>query len=158
MSDPETPTALTAARKRIERIAALLDSAVGIPGTRLRFGLDSVLGLIPGVGDVLGLALGGTILYEGVRAGAPRALILRMLGNSAIDALGGLVPVLGDVFDLAFKSNRRNARLLLEHLDSRMRIEARAERGGRLTNLLIVSAALAGMVALLVFAVYLLLA
>lgn len=75
-----------------------------------------------------------------------------MLRNSALDTLGGLVPVVGDIFDFAFKSNRRNAHLLLAHLDGQMRREKRAESSGRFGNVLIVSAALAALVALLVLA------
>lgn len=110
----------------MEKLAWLLDSAIPVPGTRFRFGLDSIIGLIPGVGDVAGFAIGAAILYESVRIGVPRAVVGKMLGNAALDALGGLVPGLGDLFDFAFKSNRRNARLLTEHLD---RVEARTSSG-----------------------------
>ena len=122
---PESVPALSrvrVSRTRIEKLAWLLDGAVRVPGTKLRFGLDSIIGLVPGVGDVVGLLLGAVILYESVRAGAPRATLLRMLVNAAADTLGGLIPGIGDLFDLAFKSNQRNARLLLEHLD---RVDAR---------------------------------
>lgn len=129
----------------MQKLAWLLDGFVRVPGTNLRFGLDSIIGLVPGVGDVVGLLLGATILYEGVRTGAPRALLARMVGNAATDALGGLVPVVGDLFDFAFKSNQRNARLLLEHLD---RLEAQPavepqRRGSALLALLLVAAFLA---------------
>ena len=139
------PTRARVSRARMEKLAWLLDGFVRVPGTNFRFGLDSIIGLVPGVGDVVGLLLGATILYESVRAGAPRALLVRMLGNAATDALGGLVPVVGDLFDFAFKSNQRNARLLLEHLD---RLEARPvveaqRRGSALLALLLVAAFLA---------------
>ena len=137
------PTRARVSRARIEKLAWLLDGVIRVPGTRFRFGLDSIVGLVPGVGDVIGLLMGATILYESVRAGVPRALLARMVGNSAADALGGLVPVVGDLFDFAFKSNQRNARLLMEHLD---RIEARPidatppRRGSALLALLLVAA------------------
>ena len=108
---------LLAARKRVALIAQGLDGLVGIPGTRFRFGLDSLIGLIPGVGDFAGMLMGGAILTEGLRAGAPNHLIARMLGNTVIDGLVGAVPLFGDLFDFAFRSNAMNARLLLDHLD-----------------------------------------
>lgn len=108
----------------MDKLAWVLDGAIPIPGTRFRFGLDSIIGLIPGVGDVLGLLIGAALLYEGLRIGAPRALILKMLGNSALDAAVGAVPVLGDLFDFAFKSNQRNARLLRDHLEALEAVQA----------------------------------
>lgn len=105
------------ARARMEKLAWLLDGAIRVPGTRFRFGLDSVIGLIPGIGDVIGLLLGAGILYESLRVGAPRPLIMKMLGNAVADAVGGLIPGVGDVFDFAFRANKRNAALLMEHLD-----------------------------------------
>lgn len=116
MLQKPTPERAAMVRRRTERLAVLLDSAVGIPGTRWRVGLDALIGLIPGIGDAIGLILGAWFLVEGARVGAPSALLLRMAGNIGLDALVGAVPVLGDVFDIAFKANRRNARLLGEHL------------------------------------------
>ncbi|MCC2658854.1 MAG: hypothetical protein K0Q76_3962 [Panacagrimonas sp.] len=135
----------------MEKMAWLLDGMLRVPGTRFRFGLDSIIGLVPGVGDVVGLLLGATILYESVRAGAPRALLVRMVGNAAADALGGLIPGIGDLFDFAFKSNQRNARLLMEHLD---RVEARPaleapRRGSAVPALLLVAGFLAATIGLL---------
>jgi hypothetical protein len=138
----------------MEKLAWLLDGFVRVPGTRFRFGLDSIIGLVPGVGDVVGLLLGATILYESVRAGAPRPLLLRMVGNAAADALGGLIPGIGDLFDFAFKSNQRNARLLIEHLD-RMEATAVAEspsRGSPWLALLLVVGFLAATIGLLAWA------
>ena len=109
---------IVSARTRVGRIAKLLDGLVTIPGTRIRIGLDAVLGLIPGLGDIAGLLLGSSILLESVRVGAPRGLIARMLGNLVVDTVGGSVPVVGDIFDVAFRSHARNARLLLDHLDA----------------------------------------
>lgn len=128
------------ARARMEKLAWLLDGAIRVPGTQFRFGLDSIIGLLPGIGDGVGLLLGAGILYESVRAGAPRPLIMKMLGNGLADALGGLIPGVGDVFDFAFRANKRNAALLIEHLDG---LEAPSApppvRGSRLVGVLLVS-------------------
>jgi hypothetical protein len=97
---------------RLERLASLLDAAIRIPGTRFRIGLDPLLGLIPGVGDGLGALLSSHIIAEAARLGAPRATILRMVANVAIEALIGVVPVLGDLFDAAWRANQRNVALL----------------------------------------------
>lgn len=113
---PPSLAAVQAARVRVQRLARLFDEALRIPGTSIRFGLDALLGLVPVVGDVAGLALSAVILVEALRIGVPRPLLVRMLGIAAADALLGLVPLLGDVADVAFRANRRNARLLLAHL------------------------------------------
>lgn len=93
-------------------LARLLDTAVRIPGTNIRLGLDAVLGLIPGAGDAVGALLSSYIILAAARQGASRAVLLRMIGNVAIDSVIGAIPVLGDIFDVAFKSNVRNAALL----------------------------------------------
>lgn len=97
---------------RARALTRLLDSAARIPGTGIRFGLDPVLGLIPGLGDVAGAVLSGYMVLLAGRAGASRTTIVRMLANVAIDAVGGTVPLLGDAFDVAFKANTRNLALL----------------------------------------------
>jgi Domain of unknown function (DUF4112) len=97
---------------RARTIARLLDSAVGVPGTRIRFGLDPVIGLIPGLGDLAGMALSSYLLILGRQLGASRVVLLRMLANIALDSVGGMVPVVGDLFDVAWKSNLRNVALL----------------------------------------------
>ena len=138
-------------RARMEKLAVLLDGLVRVPGTNFRFGLDSIIGLVPGVGDVVGLLLGATILYEAVRTGAPRATILRMVGNAIADALGGLIPGVGDLFDFAFKSNQRNVRLLTQHLDRVVArpAEATRARGSAWLALVLVAVFLAATVGLL---------
>jgi len=100
---------------RVERIARVLDEAIRIPGTNIRVGLDAVIGLIPGVGDAAGLALGSWFIYEAHRLGAPAELKWKMVRNVGIDAVSGLVPVLGDLVDVAYRSNRRNLDLLRGH-------------------------------------------
>jgi hypothetical protein len=97
---------------RARTLARLLDSAVKVPGTGVRFGADAVLGLIPGLGDVAGAALAGYLVLLAQRLGAPRAVVLRMLANVAVDTAAGSVPLVGDLFDVAYKSNTRNLALL----------------------------------------------
>lgn len=97
---------------RARTLARLLDSAAKVPGTGIRFGADAILGLIPGLGDVAGAALAGYLVILAQRLGAPRAVVLRMLANVAVDTIGGTVPLIGDLFDVAFKSNTRNVALL----------------------------------------------
>lgn len=110
------PAARAAALERVERIAWLLDGAIVIPGTGRRVGLDALLGLVPVAGDLAGGLLGGWIVCEAFRLGAPAGLIARMLGNLAIDTGLGAIPLAGDVFDAAWKANRRNADLLRDWL------------------------------------------
>ena len=86
-----------------------------MPGTSLRFGLDPVLGLVPGLGDAAGAVLAAWIFLEAIRLGAPRATLARIASNIAIDALVGAVPVLGDVFDIVWKANLKNVELLEGH-------------------------------------------
>jgi hypothetical protein len=101
--------------ERLDRLARLLDTAFSVPGTNIRFGADAVIGLVPGIGDGVTTALAAWIVYEAHRLGVPRRVLIRMIGNVAIDGLVGSVPVLGDVFDVAFRANRRNVRILREH-------------------------------------------
>jgi hypothetical protein len=107
---------------RLKTLARLMDSAFRIPGTRIRFGADSALGLIPGAGDVIGLGISLFALGEAMRLGVPSRLLVRMIGNIAIDTGLGAIPVAGDIFDLLFKSNTRNLKLLLEHLEREARV------------------------------------
>ncbi|WP_119392577.1 DUF4112 domain-containing protein [Taklimakanibacter lacteus] len=102
---------------RLRQLARIMDTALRIPGTRIRFGADSALGLIPGAGDVIGLGISLFAFTEAVRLGVPPRLLARMIGNIAIDTGLGTIPVAGDIFDLFFKSNTRNLKLLLEHLE-----------------------------------------
>lgn len=102
--------------KRLERLAVFLDSAIVVPGTNFRFGADALLGLFPGGGDVVGAALSGYIVYESWRAGVPPADVARMIANVLADTVLGSVPIAGDLFDAAWKSNLRNIDILRAHV------------------------------------------
>jgi len=104
-----------------------LDAGFRIPGTSIRFGLDPILGLIPGAGDAAGAVLAGWIFVEAIRLGASRATLIRIAGNVALDAGVGAVPILGDIFDVAWKANLRNVALLERHLIAPQRAQ-RADR------------------------------
>lgn len=107
----DEPEAVAEAR----RIAWLLDEAVRLPGG-LRFGLDGVLGLIPGIGDLLCLLAAGRIVAIARGQGVPPGVLARMVGNIGIDALVGAIPIAGDLFDFGFKANARNVDLLEQAL------------------------------------------
>jgi hypothetical protein len=102
---------------RARALARALDSAVRIPGTNMRFGLDAVLGLVPGLGDVAGAAMGSYLVLLGSRLGAPKPVLARMVLNVALDTLAGVVPVAGDLFDVAWKANMRNMALLDRYME-----------------------------------------
>jgi hypothetical protein len=102
---------------RVEALATLLDTALVIPGTNLRFGIDALIGLVPGIGDAVTTAVSLWLVKEARALGAPAHLIARMLGNILIDGVVGAVPLVGDAFDLVWKSNRRNLHLLRGHLE-----------------------------------------
>lgn len=94
-----------------------MDAAIVVPGTNIRLGADALIGLFPGVGDLISASISGFIILEARRLGAPRRLVARMVGNVAIDALGGAVPLIGDLFDVAFRANLRNTQLLRRHFE-----------------------------------------
>ncbi len=101
---------------RVTMVAKLMDSAFVIPGLNRRVGLDSVLGLVPGIGDAISAALASYIIWEARQLGLPRWKIARMIGNVAVDTTIGAIPLAGDLFDVYFKSNERNLRIIHEHL------------------------------------------
>ena len=105
-----------AALRRVDALARLMDSAFVIPGVNLRVGLDSLVGLVPGVGDAVTTMVGAYIVYEARRLGLPKRKIARMIGNVAADTAIGAIPFAGDVFDVFFKANERNLRIIHEHL------------------------------------------
>lgn len=105
-------------QERLDKLAWLLDDAILIPGTGYRIGFDGLIGLIPGVGDALGAALSSFILAQAARLGVPRSTLILMGFNIAIDTVIGAIPFLGDLFDFAWKANRRNVKLLSAYIDN----------------------------------------
>ena len=114
--------------RRLERFARLMDSRFRIPRTDIRFGLGPLMGLVPVVGDVAGLLLSIYIILESRRVNAPGSLQLRMLVNGLLDAAGGALPLLGDVFDVWYRANDRNVELLRHYLEERLEAERPARR------------------------------
>jgi uncharacterized protein DUF4112 len=102
--------------EQVRWLAGLMDDRYVLPGTRVRFGWDSILGLFPGLGDALTSIISLLIVHHAWQTGASPFTLARMIGNVAADFLLGSVPFVGDLFDVAFKANRRNARLLEQHL------------------------------------------
>jgi len=106
-------------RNRLNRMAWFLDNSIPVPGMGgYRVGIDGLIGLIPGIGDAFGAVLSTYILGEAARLGVPKSVLLRMLFNIAIDSIVGLIPFAGDIFDMAWKSNLRNVKLLDNYLDN----------------------------------------
>ena len=106
-------------RHRLERMAWILDNSIPVPGLGgYRIGVDSLIGLVPGIGDALGAALSTYILGEAVRLGAPKSVLLRMFFNVVLESVIGLVPFAGDIFDMTWKANARNVKLLERYLDN----------------------------------------
>ncbi len=138
MEQADLRTAPRSGISSIQQLARLFDAAVRVPGTNIRFGLDAVLGLIPGAGDVAGGLLSAFIILQAGRLGAPRSVLARMVMNVAIDSIVGAVPILGDLFDVGWKSNMRNAALLERYAE---RPQA-TQTASRLTVLAAVAAVL----------------
>ncbi|OCX65316.1 hypothetical protein BFP70_09615 [Thioclava sp. SK-1] len=101
----------------LDRLANKMDRAFRVPGTSFRFGWDSVLGLIPGVGDTVTLVPSVYIIGRAHGLGVPTHLLARMGANVAIDWATGLIPLVGDIFDIGYKSNRKNVDLLRRHIE-----------------------------------------
>ena len=102
----------------VEFLAWLLDNSIPVPGTGRRFGIDAVVGFVPVVGDLFGGLMSLIVVWRGSRMGLPRIVVVRMLANAAVDLLVGAIPIVGDAFDLWFKVNERNLRLIRRHLES----------------------------------------
>lgn len=112
--DRNDPAAL---RRRIETLEVLLERSFVIPGINRAVGLDAIVGLIPVVGDVVTAAMGAYIIWEGRNLGMPKWKIWRMIGNLGVDTTLGAIPLVGDAFDLLFRSNTRNLKIIKRHLD-----------------------------------------
>jgi hypothetical protein len=140
---------------RMRRVGWLLDNSIPVPGTSFRLGIDQIIGLVPGIGDLIGGLLSLYIIVEAHNLGVPRSLLARMGWNVAIDTLVGEVPILGDLFDIGFKANIRNLRLLDGYLER----PAAVRRSSRWVLALLVLGLLlltAGAIALAVVLVHLL--
>ena len=107
-----------ASLRRLRRISHLLDNAIPIPGTKHRIGLDPILGLIPGGGDLVGSIFAGYVVFKSAQMGVPQETLLKMAANIVFDTVAGTVPVAGDLFDVAWKANVKNIELLDAHLGS----------------------------------------
>ena len=104
-------------RRRIEAMEALLERALAMPGTNYRIGLDSIVGLVPVLGDIITAAMGAWLIWEARNLGMSRFHLARMSGNVAFDTVLGFIPFLGDAFDFLFRSNTRNLRMVKRWLD-----------------------------------------
>jgi len=154
-ASPGTALSRSGGVTRARGLARLLDDLIRIPGTNLRLGLDPIIGLIPGIGDVIGGLMSSYILMVAAQEGVPTSVLLRMLGNIALDSIVGVVPVVGDLFDVTMKSNRRNVDLLERYLAAPGKTKA-ASRGVVALNLLAVMLLVVGVIAVGVWVVRLL--
>jgi len=116
-ANPFAPLTRQQRLARIEAIAKLLDVAFILPGTKIRYGIDGLIGLIPVVGDIITTAISLWLVREARELGAPWHVTMRMLGNVALDGAVGIIPLAGDAFDVMFRANVRNVRLLRRWLD-----------------------------------------
>ena len=102
--------------RRLRHVARLLDSSVVIPVLGVRIGADSILGLVPGIGDTAMGLVGAYLIYEAHRLGAPKSALARMVGNVVLDTAIGAIPFVGDIWDIFFRSNDRNMQILARHV------------------------------------------
>ncbi|ALN72953.1 MULTISPECIES: DUF4112 domain-containing protein [unclassified Aureimonas] len=108
---------LTRRLARLNTLARLMDTAIRVPGTDIRFGADALIGLVPGIGDAGGALIGLYIVNEARRMGVPKRKLARMIANLGVDAAFGAVPLAGDLFDVYFKAHKRNIQLILDHFE-----------------------------------------
>lgn len=104
-------------RDQLNSLAWLLDSSIRLPGG-FRIGVEALIGLVPFLGDAVGVLLSAYIVRQAARLGAPPAVLLRMVSNVAVEGIVGMIPFLGDLFDAAWKANQRNAQLLNQYLEN----------------------------------------
>lgn len=139
--------------ERLRNFSRLLDNAIAIPGTNYRVGLDPLLGLIPGGGDTIGMVFSCLIVYEASRLGASQKTLGQMTFNVLLETILGTVPGIGDLFDVVWKSNTKNIKLLDDHLGVQQSLPVAGHRNRGFTILLIVGLvlAIAGCIALSIF-------
>lgn len=104
---------------RLEAVAKVMDGVLAVPGTNIRLGVDAVIGLVPGIGDVISGLISSYLIWEARQLGAPRWLIGRMMANTLLDTTVGAIPILGDAFDVMFRANMKNMALLRRHMTKR---------------------------------------
>lgn len=119
-TDTMTPD-LTRRLARLNGLARLMDTAIQVPGTNIRFGADALIGLVPGIGDASGALIGLFIVNEARRLGLPKRKLARMVANLGVDATLGAVPLAGDLFDVYFKAHKRNIQIILDHFEMERR-------------------------------------
>jgi len=101
---------------RLEAVAKVMDGVLTVPGTNIRLGVDALIGLVPGIGDVISGVISSYLIWEARKLGAPRWLIGRMMANTLLDTTVGAIPILGDAFDVMFRANMKNMALLRRHM------------------------------------------
>ncbi|MEM9091809.1 MAG: DUF4112 domain-containing protein [Cyanobacteria bacterium P01_F01_bin.53] len=157
MPRAQVPSRAMSSLKRLRQMSHVLDNAITVPGTKVRFGLDPILGVLPGGGDVLTGLMSVYIVFEGARLGLPAATIGRMGFNILLDTLTGLVLVIGDLFDVTWKANSQNVALLEKHIANPVPSRA-ADKAFALVVIVALLALVLGMAALSVWVVSQLLA
>ncbi len=120
-TSPDERLRRDALRQRIGTLANLLDTAFRVPGTRIRFGVDALIGLIPGFGDVFGVVMGLWMIWQARGVRAPVRMQLKMLMNLLIEGVIGIVPIIGDAFDVMWQANQRNRQILMDWMDEQDR-------------------------------------
>ena len=115
--DFPTGTDPLSVRRRVEAMEVLLERSMVVPGTNYRIGLDTIVGLVPVVGDIITAAMGSYIVWEARNLGLPKWKLWHMIGRVGMDTAIGAVPVVGDAFDLVYRSNSKNLRTIRKHLD-----------------------------------------
>ena len=142
--------------EELDRLAGILDDFIHIPGIPLRIGLDPIIGLIPGLGDIISALMSFVIIFAAWQRRLPRVTIFRMIANVAIDTLVGTIPIFGDAFDAVWKSNRMNYNLLIRYLMQPSRSHVWKDWGFLLLLVLCVAAIVAVPMVFLIWLVHML--
>lgn len=140
--------------RRIELLSYLLDGCIKVPGTTIKVGLDPIIGLLPGVGDVVGGWASLYLVYLAARAGLPSMALIRMIGNVLVDVIIGAIPVFGDLFDFGWKVNLRNLALVDRYISRDPGLTSRSARDVSTMVVLLIASVAVGLVAILVLIVW----